>query len=123
MDSGQGSNSLVNREGSTFTLEASEIDSFLLAKKSLVGKIMGGQVLNRGAVKNILLKAWGDPAGVHTADMGMNLFMFIFNTIKETLEVINRGLWFVMNHLISLQRWIPQASIYENDFNWVPFWI
>lgn len=80
MDSGQGSNSLVNREGSTFTLEASEIDSFLLAKKSLVGKIMGGQVLNRGADKNILLKAWGDHDVVQIANMGMNLFMFTSNT-------------------------------------------
>lgn len=112
-----------DREGSTITLEASNVDNFLLAKNSLVGKVLTAKSLNRGAVKDIILKAWGDHEGVTISDMGTNLFLFTFPSMKDVMEVVNRSPWFVMNHLISLQRWDPQASIYEIDFDWVPFWV
>lgn len=112
-----------DREGNTVTLVVSENTNLLLAKRSLVGKVLTNKMLNRGAVKAILLKAWGEPDGVQVTDMGTNLFLFTFPTVKDTIEVATRSPWYVMNHLLSLQRWIPQASIYEIDFDWVPFWV
>lgn len=57
-----------------------------------------------GAVKTILLKARGEHSGVQVSDMGTYLFLFTFLDIKTTKEILTRGPWFVMNHLMSLQR-------------------
>lgn len=52
----------------------------------------------------ILLKARGEHSGVQVSDMGTYLFLFTFLDIKTTKEILTRGPWFVMNHLMSLQR-------------------
>ncbi|KAJ1382553.1 hypothetical protein SESBI_44158 [Sesbania bispinosa] len=38
-------------------------------------------------------------------------------------EVIQRGPWFVMGNIVSLQSWLPHASVYELDFTKISFWI
>lgn len=43
--------------------------------------------------------------------------------MKETQEVLRRGPWYIMNHLISLQYWIPEVSVYEVDYSRVSFWV
>ncbi|KAJ1436344.1 Zinc finger, CCHC-type [Sesbania bispinosa] len=53
--------------------------------------------------------------------MGINLFLFTFMDKKEVLEILKKGPWFVMGHILSLQSWVPQASVYELDFNKVSF--
>lgn len=80
------------------------------AKKTLVGKIIFENILNRGAVKTVIAKAWGDPEGLKISDLGPNVFMFIFND-KEAQEVIKRGPWYVMGHILSLQYWIPKLLL------------
>ncbi|KAJ1394729.1 hypothetical protein SESBI_33979 [Sesbania bispinosa] len=55
--------------------------------------------------------------------MGVNLLLFTFQDKKEVLEVIKKGPWFVMGHILSLQSWVPQASVYELNFNKVSFWV
>lgn len=93
------------------------------AKKTLVGKVMIDKVLNRGAVKNILAKGWGEPEGLKITAMGPNIFMFIFKYTRQAHDILKKGPWYVMNHIISLQYWIPEASVYEVDFSRVSFWI
>ncbi|KAJ1392993.1 Zinc finger, CCHC-type [Sesbania bispinosa] len=55
--------------------------------------------------------------------MGVNLFLFTFENTKEMNDVLNRGPWYVMGHLLSLQCWVPEASVYEIDFSRTSFWI
>ncbi|KAJ1391355.1 Zinc knuckle CX2CX4HX4C [Sesbania bispinosa] len=107
----------------TVELETEDLQSFQLAKKSLIGKICADKPLNKGAVRSILSKAWGEGRDFHVTDMGINLFLFTFSDRKEPLEILQKGPWFVMGHLLSLQCWLPQASVYELNFNRVSIWI
>lgn len=36
---------------------------------------------------------------------------------------MRKGPWYVMNHVVSLQYWIPEASVYELDFNRISVWV
>lgn len=36
---------------------------------------------------------------------------------------MRRSPWYVMNHLLSLQFWLPEVSPYELDFNFNSLWI
>lgn len=107
----------------TVALEEDRVESLETAKRILVGKILSGRLLNRGAVKNILSKAWGEPNGLQIADLGPNIYMFTFKEKKDAVEVMKKGPWFVMNHLLSLQYWVPEASVHEIDFSKVSFWV
>lgn len=56
-------------------------------------------------------------------DFGKNLFLFTFKSKVEADEVLKKGPWYVMNKLISLQSWSPQAIMGEIDFSGVQLWI
>lgn len=117
-----GSGSHKRLDDLTIQLEDEEEDANVLqAQRTLVGKVLTDRSLNRGAIKQILSKAWGDPEGLQISDMGMNLFMFIFKTKEEAHEVIRKGPWYVMGKLISLQVWTHQAVMKEIDFTRVGF--
>lgn len=90
---------------------------------ALVGKVITDRSLNRGAIKNMLGKAWGNPEGLQVSDVGFNLFLFSFNNKEDALEVLNKTPWYVMNKLISLQFWNSQMSMKEIIFSRVQFWV
>ncbi|KAJ1379424.1 hypothetical protein SESBI_46904 [Sesbania bispinosa] len=111
-------------EGSTIVLEGEEEGNLELAKRSLVGRILWEKPLNRGAVKQILSKAWGEEQDdLKITDLGVNIFMFTFSDLRKAKGVMERGPWNVMGHLISLQYWVPQVSIHEIAFDWVTLWV
>ncbi|KAJ1431598.1 Endonuclease/exonuclease/phosphatase [Sesbania bispinosa] len=58
-------------------LETEELQSFQLARKSLIGKIFADKPLNKGAVRSIVFKAWGESKEIHVTDMGVNLFLLL----------------------------------------------
>ncbi|KAJ1389792.1 hypothetical protein SESBI_37989 [Sesbania bispinosa] len=107
----------------TIELESDDLHSLQLARRSLVGKILVSKTLNKGAVKNILLKAWRTPNEVQVTDMGIKKFLFTFTTKDEAKEVMDKDPWYVMGNIISLQYWVPQISAHEILFDRVPFWI
>lgn len=119
-----GSRSHKRLDELTIQLEEEGDDVNLLqAQRTLVGKVQTNRSLNRGAIKHILSKAWGDPEGLSISDVGMNLFMFIFKKKEEAHEVIRKGPWYVMGKLISMQRWTHHAVMKEIDFSKVGFWV
>lgn len=107
----------------TIRLDEEENDTGIHEQTTLVGKVLSDRSLNKGAVKYILCKAWGDPDNLEVTDFGMNQYMFIFKTEEEAMAVLIKGPWYVMNKLVSLQRWTSQAIIQEMNFFQVQFWI
>ncbi|KAJ1411314.1 Zinc finger, CCHC-type [Sesbania bispinosa] len=97
----------------TIELESDPLQSTLLAKRSLVGKIISQKPLNRVAVKSILIKAWENRGEFQITDMGKNMFLFSFGATQEVLEIIKKGPWYIMGHLLSLQFWVPDVALYE----------
>lgn len=89
----------------------------------LIGQVLAQKVLNRGVVKSIITKAWGNLEGLKISDLGPNKFMFIFNSRADLQEVRNKEPWFILNHMLSLQEWRRQTVVSEVDFSLVPFWV
>ncbi|KAJ1415409.1 Zinc finger, CCHC-type [Sesbania bispinosa] len=107
----------------TVELESNGLDSFQLAKTSILSKVMADKPLNRNAVKNILIKAWGDPKNIQISDMGINTFLFTFTETRMVKDILQKGPWYVMGHIVSLQCWVPEVSLYEIDFGRTSFWV
>lgn len=42
---------------------------------------------------------------------------------REVVEVMKKSPWFIMNHLIDLQFWTPEASVFEIDYSRVSSWV
>lgn len=110
-------------DGNSIRLDDEAENQEQLVGRTLVGKIMVDRRLNKGAVKDILSKAWGNLQELQVTNVGTNLFLFTFKFENEALEVVKKEPWYVMGKLISLQMWIPQASVYEIDFSTVHFWV
>lgn len=94
-----------------------------LARKALVAKVLTTRILNRNAVKEVLYKAWQGYEGILISDKGPNMFLLTFKEELHVKDVIKKAPWYVMNHLVSLQYWVPEAAIAELDFSHNPFWI
>ncbi|KAJ1418530.1 hypothetical protein SESBI_15827 [Sesbania bispinosa] len=74
------------------------------------------------ADSEIIAKAWGLQEELKISDMGPNVFLFNFARANDTVKVLNEGPWFVMGHLLSLQHWIPEASVFEVNYDWKAHW-
>lgn len=80
-------------------------------------------MLNRGAIKDMLLKASGSDEDIQIADIGANLFLFTFQREEVLQMVLDKTPWYVMNKLISLQRWNSHVPLKEIVFHKVHFWV
>lgn len=110
-------------EDVTIELDDEGLDQVVVPQHTLVGKIITDKLLHRGSVKNMLLKAWGDFQEVQIAEVGYNMLLFSFNNEEEVKDVLTRAPWFVMNKLISIQRWNPHVAMNDLKFNMVQFWV
>ncbi|KAJ1399226.1 Zinc finger, CCHC-type [Sesbania bispinosa] len=77
----------------TVELDTEDLQSYQLARKSLVGKILADKPLNKGVVRSILCKAWGENGVAQITDTEVNLFLFTFSDKKDVLHVIQKGSW------------------------------
>lgn len=114
---------LKDLEGTLLDLQAEDSKSLDLARRTIMGKVLSNKALNKGAIKSVLMKLWGNPPNLHITDMGTNTYMFTFQEEKEAERILNSVPWSVMSHLMSTQVWDPQISVYEIDFNKVTFWV
>ena len=97
----------VPLEGDIVPLEDVEGGEKAITTTTLVGKIICNKALNKGAVKNIVEKAWGEPNSLSITDIGPNCFMFNFSEDATPKKVMENSPWNVMGHLLSLQWWNP----------------
>lgn len=74
---------------------------------NLVGKLLTKRGFSKAALKDTMRKVWGSPLGLHTVDVGDNLFHFWFNNELDLQRVVNGGPWCFDNMLLYLEngRW------------------
>ncbi|KAJ1376598.1 Zinc finger, CCHC-type [Sesbania bispinosa] len=84
---------LSSLEGLEVLLEAEEDTSLKVAQRMLVGKVLTSKSLNKGVVKEILAKAWGQGDSLTTMDLGPNTFLFNFTQAKHARRVMDEGPW------------------------------
>lgn len=112
----------ADQDGLTIMLEPDPSSNAELAQRMLVGRVITNKALNKYAVKQTIVKAWGSPQGLQVGDLSPNTFIFTFTTAKEVNKIMADGPWSVMGNLLSLQFWNPQISASELRFNLVPYW-
>ncbi|KAJ1377318.1 Endonuclease/exonuclease/phosphatase superfamily [Sesbania bispinosa] len=110
-------------EGLELILEVEGEAGIKKAQRMLVGKVIAKKALNRAAVKDILSKAWDLSEELSITDLGPNIFLFNFAQAKHATKALADGPWFVMGHLLSLQNWIPEATVNEVSYDNVEFWV
>lgn len=91
--------------------------------RAVVGQIISDRVLNKKAVNNTMFKTWEEYKDLYIIEMNDNKFLFTFPSVKAAEEVLEKAQWFVMNQVLSLQRWEEGIAFQDIDFNNVPFWI
>ncbi|KAJ1426315.1 hypothetical protein SESBI_10332 [Sesbania bispinosa] len=111
----------IEHEDITIQLDSNELEGLQLVRRTLIGKVLSDKVLNRGTVKRILLKEWASPSEIHVTDMGVNSFLFTFAHNEEAIELLQKDPWYIIGSLVSLQCWVPQASLYELNFDKTSF--
>lgn len=95
-----------------------------IASTASVGSIRSSKIYNVKVVKDILAKAWSSYPEVHSSELGKNMFLFCFpKPDEDATEVLRKCPWFVMNHLLYLEKWNPQVTCNELAFDKAPFWI
>ncbi|KAF7837557.1 reverse transcriptase [Senna tora] len=93
-------------EGEVLELEAEEIVAKRGADHQVVGTILSGKLFNKKLVKNVMTKAWGELAGLTIMDLGVNSFLFSFESEELARRVLNGG-----------------VAFHEINFKLVPFWV
>lgn len=106
----------------TIALEPDPETKVDLAQRMLVGRIFTYKVLNKLAVKQTIVRAWGNLQDLQVGDLNLNTFLFTFSDANLATRILAEGPWNIMGNLLSLQFWDPQISMAEVHFNLVPFW-
>lgn len=110
-------------DGLTISLEPGLTTTVDLARRMLVGRVITNKSLNKLAVKQAAMKAWGNPQGLQVGNLNQNTFTFTFPTSLTANNILAEGPWNVMGNLLSLQNWDPKLSASEVKFNLVQFWV
>lgn len=98
-------------------------DSVLVARRTLVGKLLKNKAMNKVAAKEVIAKPRASYENLQISDLGRNKLLFTFIDERHSREVMNHGPWFFLNHLMCLQFWMPSVSPEEIYFDSNPFWI
>ncbi|KAF7825904.1 reverse transcriptase [Senna tora] len=110
-------------EGEVLELEAEEAVAQKGANHQVVGTILSEKVVNKKLVRTLVAKAWGEPAGLTVMDLGVNSFIFSFESEDQALRILNGGPWSIMGSILNTRKWVPGVAIQEINFNLVPFWV
>ena len=69
----------IQVEGDIVPLEDCEESDKSITTSTPVGKILCIKPVNKGAIKNILTRAWGNSSTLSIVDLAENCFMFNFS--------------------------------------------
>lgn len=105
------------------SLQAAPQQNSELTTKALVGKMIVNKVVNAKAIKDIFANAWSSYQGLQITDLGKILFLFNFAAEEHKTEVMRRASWFIMNHLLCLESWLPHVSHQQIEFSQSLVWI
>ncbi|KAJ1411093.1 Endonuclease/exonuclease/phosphatase superfamily [Sesbania bispinosa] len=109
VNSSSNNNEMGVQEEITVDLETEELQSFQLARRSLIGKIFAEKPLNKGVVRNILIKAWGENKDIQITDMGEVENPKVEGRLLRTF-IRARALINVKNPLVT-GCWVPRRDL------------
>lgn len=90
---------------------AAGVESVIVAKQALVGRIIADKALNINTEKAMISKGWGDPEDLNIIDTGVNTFLFNFNDDALRNKILEDSPWNVLGYILCLQRWILEITM------------
>lgn len=107
------------QDGSDDTFKAVDDTSHRI----LIGKIISQRIINKQAMRDIVLHSWKSIDSLEVEDLGNNAFLFTFSTHTVRDQILSGGPWNVRGQMLILKPWNPNLSIGEIDLFYTPVWI
>nr|POE83537.1 hypothetical protein CFP56_48269 [Quercus suber] len=104
-------------------LKANDKAVSIMYNLGLVGKILADKVINKNAVKAILLKAWSTAKGVQIVDLSDNIYLFKFAAEGDRKRVIELGPWNIEGFPLILKPWDQKLQVRDIDFSFIQLWV
>ena len=105
-------------------LKANDKAVSIMYNLGLVGKILADKVINKNAVKAILLKAWSTAKGVQIVDLSdNNIYLFKFAAEGDRKRVIELGPWNIEGFPLILKPWDQKLQVRDIDFSFIQLWV
>ena len=89
----------------------------------LVGKLLTKRNFNRGALEELVRRAWGTKGKVEINGSGNNQFIFAFQLKSDFDRVLRDSPWTVSGHILNLQVWKYNKMTKETDMSKCNFWV
>jgi len=103
--------------GKSLKLKASEKAAEDLSNIGLVGKLLADRIINKNAVKAIILKAWRTAKGIQIVDLRENVFLFKFAYEEDNKRILELGPWNIEGFPLILKQWQNNLAIKDTDFS------
>ena len=104
-------------------LKANDKAVSIMYNLGLVGKILADKVINKNAVKAILLKALTTAKGVQIVDLSDNIYLFKFAAEGDRKRVIELGPWNIEGFPLILKPWDQKLQVRDIDFSFIQLWV
>lgn len=80
-------------EGEEIQLEHDSRRTIEIAKHALVGRLISEKAQNMKVTRDMILKSWNYPKGLHIIDLSTNTYLFNFSDCITPLKILEAALW------------------------------
>lgn len=104
-------------------LEWNNEENVEVCKRTLIGKLLASKIVNKGAMRSMLLRGWNLRCDVKIDDLEKNVFVFSFDEEEDCRKVLCERPWMINGALLMIQEWNQALSLDEVEWKFSPFWI
>ncbi|KAF7812948.1 TMV resistance protein N-like [Senna tora] len=94
-----------------------------LGKKALVGQLFTDKMLNKGTIRNMIMKGWNILKGLIISETSSNIFLFTFDEEEECARILREGPWAILGCILNVKAWIPDTLILDIALSCCLFWV
>ncbi|XBI97037.1 hypothetical protein VPH35_033242 [Triticum aestivum] len=88
-----------------------------------VGKLFSEKLAHAGVVGNTLGRIWCPIKGLGCSELRENIFLFTFRQPVGRRRALEDGPWWFDKELLVIEKFDPEKTLEEYDFNLIPIWI
>lgn len=121
---GCGNLNLRSEENETVTIdEGKPIMTSENVQLCTVGKIHTNKRISVEAFKSVMKSVWNVHDSTRIETIGMNIFVFLFKSLREKIRVLNSGPWTFNKSFLVLSSPTATDQPLEMNFNICAFWV
>lgn len=90
---------------------------------TLVGRLTARKIFPKPVIIPLIKAGWRFAPNLRIEDVGLNKFLFSFQTMEEKNHVLSLGPWNFKGYLMILKEWRSRETIHEVDLSHAQFWV